>query len=69
MDRKKIEEACQILTDWLLVSIALWVSAGQCGTNRLFALPVPPDMDTAKNAQRWLNFISDDVDFILSVRT
>ena len=41
----------------------------KCGTNRLFALPVPPDTDTAENAQRWLNFIPDDVNFIPSIRT
>lgn len=41
----------------------------KCGTNRLFALPVPPDMDTAENAQRWLNFIPDDVSFLPDRRT
>jgi hypothetical protein len=41
----------------------------KCGTNRLFALPVPPDMDTAENAQRWLNFIPDNIPFIPSIRT
>lgn len=41
----------------------------RCGTGRDFALPVPPDMDTAENAQRWLNFIPDNVEFIPSIRT
>jgi len=41
----------------------------KCGTNRLFALPVPPDVDTAENAQRWLNFVPDDIDFIPAIRT
>ena len=41
----------------------------KCGTNRLFALPVPPDMDTAENAQRWLNWVPDEIDFIPAVRT
>ncbi len=40
-----------------------------CGTQREFALPVPLDMDTAENAQRWLNFIPDDIHFIPEVRT
>lgn len=40
-----------------------------CGTERLFALPVPPDMDTAENAQRWLNWVPDDMPSIPSIRT
>jgi hypothetical protein len=41
----------------------------QCGTNRLFALPVPPEMETAEESQRWLNFIPDDIDFLPEKRT
>ena len=41
----------------------------RCGTGRDFALPVPPDMDTAENAQRWLNFIPDGVLFVPAIRT
>jgi hypothetical protein len=40
-----------------------------CGTKRDFALPVPPDMKTAEQAQRWLNFVPDDVAFIPAIRT
>ena len=41
----------------------------QCGTNRLFALPVPPEMETAEQSQRWLNFIPDEISFIPEKRT
>ena len=40
-----------------------------CGTNRLFALPVPPDMETAEQCQRWLNFIPEDMTFLPELRT
>ena len=40
-----------------------------CGTNRLFALPVPPEMRTAEEAQRWLNFVPEDIPFIPELRT
>jgi hypothetical protein len=40
-----------------------------CGTNRLFALPVPPEMKTAEESQRWLNFVPDDIDFLPEIRT
>ncbi len=40
-----------------------------CGTDRLFALPVPPEMKTAEESQRWLNFIPDDIDFLPELRT
>ena len=41
----------------------------KCGTDREFALPVPPDMNTAEQSQRWLNFIPEDIDFLPKVRT
>jgi len=42
-----------------------------CGTDREFALPVPPDMTTAEDSQRWLNFIPEgsNVSAIPQVRT
>ena len=32
----------------------------RCGTGRDFALPVPPEMQTALDAQAWLNFCTTD---------
>ena len=40
-----------------------------CGTDRQFALPIPPDMDTPENAQRWLNWLPEDMPSIPSIRT
>lgn len=40
-----------------------------CGTGREFALPVPPDMDTAENAQAWLNMIPEGMSVIPNIRT
>jgi hypothetical protein len=39
-----------------------------CGTGREFALPVPPDMVRASQAQAWLNFTTEDM-YIPEVRT
>ena len=36
----------------------------RCATGRIFALPVPPETETAEAAQRWLNYIPDNVPFI-----
>jgi hypothetical protein len=41
----------------------------RCGTGRDFALPVPPGMESVEQAQRWLNFIPDDVSFLPETRT
>jgi hypothetical protein len=41
----------------------------ECGTKRTFALPVPPDMQTALDAQAWLNFCTTDDILNLEVRT
>ena len=40
-----------------------------CGTKRDFALPVPPDMNTALDAQAWLNFCTTDDILNLETRT
>ena len=40
-----------------------------CGTGRTFAMPVPPEMTTAEDAQRWMNNIPDEVTFLPEVRT
>ena len=40
-----------------------------CGTDRDFALPVPPDMDTALDAQAWLNFCTTEDILQLEIRT
>ncbi len=40
----------------------------KCGTEREFALPVPPDMERASQAQAWLNFTTEDV-YLPQVRT
>ena len=40
-----------------------------CGTKREFALPVPPTTKTADEAQRWLNWIPEDISNIPAVRT
>ena len=39
-----------------------------CGTEREFALPVPPDMQRASQAQAWLNFTTEDM-YLPQVRT
>ena len=40
----------------------------KCGTDREFALPVPPDMQSASQAQAWLNFTTEDM-YLPKVRT
>ena len=40
----------------------------KCGTEREFALPVPPDMKRASQAQAWLNFTTEEM-FLPQVRT
>jgi hypothetical protein len=40
----------------------------KCGTQREFALPVPPDMQRASQAQAWLNFTTEDM-YLPNVRT
>ena len=40
----------------------------KCGTDREFALPVPPDMKRASQAQAWLNFTTED-NYLPMVRT
>ena len=40
-----------------------------CGTKRDFALPVPPDMKTALEAQAWLNFCEPEDILKLEIRT
>jgi hypothetical protein len=40
----------------------------KCGTSREFALPVPPDMERASQAQAWLNFTTEDM-YLPKVRT
>ena len=39
-----------------------------CGTGREFALPVPPDMQRASQAQAWLNFTTED-NYLPQLRT
>jgi hypothetical protein len=41
----------------------------QCGTGRIFAIPVPPDMTTALSANAWTYDIEPDVLRMLEVRT
>lgn len=40
-----------------------------CGTGRRFALPVPPDIATALDAQAWMNQVPDGIDPIPVIRT
>ena len=40
----------------------------KCGTEREFALPVPPEMQRASEAQAWLNFTTEDM-YLPNVRT
>ncbi len=39
-----------------------------CGTDREFALPVPPEMERASQAQAWLNFTTEDM-YLPQLRT
>jgi len=39
-----------------------------CGTGREFALPVPPEMERARQAQAWLNFTTED-NYLPEIRT
>jgi hypothetical protein len=41
----------------------------KCGTGRQFALPVPPDMKTAQQANAWTYGFDDPEDYQLEVRT
>ncbi|MEM6413163.1 MAG: DUF6745 domain-containing protein [Pseudomonadota bacterium] len=41
----------------------------RCGTNREFALPVPPTMKTALEAQAWMHNVSEEDILKLEVRT
>ena len=41
----------------------------QCGTGRMFALPVPPDMQTALEANAWTFNINPDELLNLEIRT
>ena len=41
----------------------------KCGTGREFAIPVPPDMKTALEANAWTYAIEPDVLRMLEVRT
>lgn len=41
----------------------------ECGTGRIFALPVPPDIKTALQGQCWINQCSEDEILNLEVRT
>ena len=41
----------------------------QCGTGRTFALPCPPGMKTALDAQAWLNFCTPDDILSIEFRT
>jgi hypothetical protein len=40
----------------------------KCGTSREFALPVPPDMERASQAQAWLNFTTEEM-YLPQLRT
>ena len=40
----------------------------RCGTAREFALPVPPEIERASQAQAWLNFTTEDM-YLPQVRT
>jgi hypothetical protein len=41
----------------------------KCGTGRTFALPVPPTMKTAKQANAWTYGFDDPEDYMLEIRT
>ena len=41
----------------------------ECGTKRIFALPVPPDMKTALQANSWTYGVDEQVIRALEVRT
>ena len=40
-----------------------------CGTRKIDALPVPQDMETVEQCQRWLNRTPDNISFIPELRT